>query len=219
MSECDPKRQVPDFSLGTPSIASFAQVRPLVAGSGMLRWAHHPHCTRHDHHLIRLFGRPLCLGCTCVAVGVPLGIGLACAIDWQAWTIWQWMALHLCMLAPTAAQPLLQKKWFKLLARTLLGATSASYLISGLFKNDFLMPTWLFRMAVVCVFAVLLKVLLAWRNRRTYDPCSDCPLGTFPTCEWNLPRLLAANEHDSLLSQIRISDISRASCEDQHDRV
>jgi hypothetical protein len=208
MSDFDAKRPAIDFvPLGTP-MPSFAEVRQLAAGSGMLRWAHHPHCSRHDHHLVRPFGRPLCLGCTCVAVGVPLGIGFACAMQWQSWAMWQWIALHLLMLAPTAAQPVLQKKLFKISARTLLGAVSGSYLISGLFKVDFFAPAWLFKLAVVFAFVAMLRILLAWRNRRTSDPCSNCPLGMFPTCEWNLPRLLAANPHDSLLSQIKISDIS-----------
>ncbi|SDR55263.1 hypothetical protein SAMN05443245_7642 [Paraburkholderia fungorum] len=209
MSESGDKRQPVDFAnFGTP-MPSFAQVRQLAAGSGMLRWAHHPHCSRHDHHLLRPFGRPVCLGCTCVAIGAPLGIVFACAMPWHAWTMWQWIALHLLLLAPTAVQPLLQKKAFKMFARILLGAVSGSYLISGLFKVDFFAPAWLFKLAVALAFAAVLKILLAWRNRRTSDPCSNCPQGMFPTCEWNLPRLLAANPHDSLLSQIRISDVTK----------
>jgi len=209
MSESGDKRPPVDFAnLGMP-MPSFAQVRQLAAGSGMLRWAHHPHCSRHDHHLLRPFGRPICLGCACVAIGVPLGIAAACAMPWQSWTIWQWIALHLILLVPTAVQPLLQKKAFKVFARILLGAVSGSYLISGLFKVDFFAPVWLFKLAVIFAFAAMLKILLTWRNRRTSDPCSNCPQGMFPTCEWNPPRLLAANPHDSLLSQIRISDVSK----------
>lgn len=128
--------------------------------------------------------------------------------QWQSWAMWQWIVLHLLLLVPTSVQPLLQKKSFKIFSRLLLGAVSSHYLISSLFKVDFFAPAWLFKLAVVCAFAAMLKILLTWRNRRTGDPCSNCPLGMFPTCEWNLPRLLAADPHDALLSQIRISDVS-----------
>jgi hypothetical protein len=195
------------------------EIRRLAPGSGMLRWAHHPHCSRHDHHLVRPFGRPLCLGCTCVALGAPLGVAAACAIDWHAWPMALWIALHLMLLAPTALQPLVQAKGYKILARTLLGFVSGSYLVSGLFCVDYFTPVWLFKGAVVFAFFAMLKLLLAWRNHRTSDPCSNCPLGVFPTCEWNLPRLLAANADDALLGQIRITAIqARARADgDVHD--
>jgi hypothetical protein len=215
----DEQRPAMDYAkLGTP-LPLLANARQLAAGSGMLRWAHHPHCSRHDHHLVRPFGRPLCLGCTSVALGAPLGIGFACMMHWQSWAMWQWVALHLLMLAPTVVQPLIQRKTFKIVARGLLGAVSASYLISGLFQVNFFAPTWLFKISVIVAFSVLLKILLVWRNHRTSDPCSNCPLGTFPTCEWNLPRLLAANPHDSLLGQIRISDISKPPYPDRHGHI
>lgn len=198
-------------SEGFIPMPSPGEIKRLAPGSGMLRWAHHPHCERHDHHLVRPFGRPLCLGCTCVALGAPLGIGAACAIEWQigwqSWSMAQWVVFHLLLLVPTALQPLLQAKRFKMIARTLLGFASGSYLVSGLFCASYFAPVWLFKAAVVFAFGAMLKLLLAWRNRRTADPCSNCALGMFPTCEWNLPRLLAANAHDAVLGQIPISAI------------
>ncbi|VXB57767.1 conserved membrane hypothetical protein [Burkholderia sp. 8Y] len=202
----------PDNGLGEglAPMPSLGEMRRLAPGSGMLRWAHHPHCKRHDHHLVRPFGRPLCLGCTCVALGAPLGIAAACAISWQSWPMAQWVVFHLLLILPTALQPLWQAKRFKIFARTLLGFASGSYLVSGLFCVRYFTPVWLFKAAVLFAFGAMLKLLLAWRNRRTADPCSNCPLGIFPTCEWNLPRLLAANAHDAVLGQIPIHAIHSA---------
>ncbi|NIE64358.1 hypothetical protein [Burkholderia sp. Ax-1719] len=192
------------------------EIKRLAPGSGMLRWAHHPHCERHDHHLVRPFGRPLCLGCTCVALGAPLGIAAACAISWQSWSMAQWIVFHLLLLVPTALQPLWQAKRFKMFARSLLGFASGSYLASGLFCVCYFAPLWLFKAAVLFAFGAMLKLLLAWRNRRTADPCSNCPLGMFPTCEWNLPRLLAANAHDAVLGQIPIHAVHTAAVVGAH---
>jgi hypothetical protein len=205
---------VSSLTTGAMSMPALADLNRLAPGSGMLRWAHHPHCDRHDHHLLRPFGRPICLGCTCVALGVPIGIGLAFAIDWHMWTISEWIALHLLLLLPTATQPFLQWKGFKVVSRTLLGVASSSYLCSGLFRVVYFAPTWLFKLSVLFAFGAMLKMLLAWRNRRTYDPCSDCPLGVFPTCEWNMPRLLAANANDEVLGQIKIVSVATSARED-----
>ncbi|MBC8747563.1 hypothetical protein F6X42_13405 [Paraburkholderia sp. WC7.3b] len=158
------------------------------------------------------------LGCTCVAPGTPLGSAAACSVGWQRWSLAQWMAFHLLLLAPTLLQPLLQVKRFKMFARSLLGFASGSYLVSGLFCVSYLVPVWLFKAAIVLVFCAMLKLLLAWRNHRTADPCSDCPLGVFPTCEWNLPRLLAANAHDELPGQIGITTIRTHSPNARLDR-
>jgi hypothetical protein len=202
------------MTAGAMPMPMLADIKRLTPGSGMLRWAHHPHCERHDHHLLRPFGRPICLGCTCVALGVPVGIGLALAIDWHMWTISEWIALHLLLLLPTATQPFWQRKSFKVISRTLLGMASSSYLCSGLFRVDYFAPIWLFKLSVLFAFGAMLKMLLAWRNRRTYDPCSDCPFGVFPTCEWNMPRLLAANADDAVLGQIKIVLVAASARED-----
>jgi hypothetical protein len=202
-----PRPSTVQLAGGVVPMPSLANLKRLAPGSGMLRWAHHPHCSRHDHHLVRPFGRPLCLGCTCVAIGVPLGIGAACAIDWHTWPMAQWIVFHLLLLVPTTMQPLVQKKPFKIVSRTLLGAVSGSYLVSGLFYVVYFNPAWLFKASVLFAFFAMSKLLLSWRNRRTADPCSNCPLGVFPTCEWNLPRLLAANAHDELLGQIKITSV------------
>lgn len=169
---------------------------------GLLRFAHHPHCDRHLHHLIWLRGRPLCLGCTSMAIGIPLGLAVAASIPWAAVSLPAWVAGHVLLVAPTALQPLIQKKAFKMAARVALGAASASYLLSGLVLQSYFSNVWLWRASVLLAFASGFVVLYAWRQRRINNPCDGCPLGTFPTCDWNMPRLLAANDHNPLWLKI-----------------
>lgn len=169
---------------------------------GLLRFAHHPHCDRHLHHLIWVRGRPLCLGCTSMAIGIPLGLAAAAWIPWAAVTLPAWVAGHALMVVPTAVQPLIQKKAFKIAARIALGAASASYLLSGLVLQSYFSNAWLWRASVLLAFASGFWALYTWRQRRINNPCDGCPLGTFPTCEWNMPQLLAQNSHDPLWIQI-----------------
>ena len=162
-------------------------------GGGLLRFAHHPHCDRHIHHLIWIKGRPLCLGCTSMAFGVPLGLAAAGFIPWADISLPLWVLGHALFVAPTAMQPFIQKKPFKVAARVSLGATSASYFLSGLVLQSYFLNAWIWRASVVLAFTAGFVLLFKWRQKRINNPCETCPLGTFPTCDWNMPRLLAQN--------------------------
>lgn len=171
-------------------------------GGGLLRFAHHPHCDRHIHHLIWIRGRPLCLGCTCMAIGVPIGLVVAALIPWATVSLPLWIFGHALFVAPTAAQPFIQKKSYKIAARVLLGAASASYFLSGLVMQSYFSNTWLWRSCVLLAFATGFLALFKLRQKRINNPCDTCPLGAFPTCEWNMPRLLAQNNQDPLWLKI-----------------
>ena len=171
-------------------------------GGGLLRFAHHPHCDRHIHHLIWVKGRPLCLGCTSMAIGVPIGLAAAAVIPWASVSLPLWIIGHALFVAPTAAQPLIQKKSFKIAARVLLGATSSSYFLSGLILKSYFSNEWLWRACVLLAFAAGFWTLYVWRQKRINNPCETCPLGAFPTCDWNMPRLLAQNSQDPLWIKI-----------------
>jgi len=134
-----------------------------------------------------------------MAVGLPLTL----AITWSNLTAPQWLLLHLLFLLPTLFQPWFQKKPYKIAARFLLGVSISSYLISGLLFISPPFNIWLFRVLIVLLFAFLYQALKYIRNRYTYSPCDDCPLGMFPTCDWNLPRLLSENPDVELLSIIK----------------
>ena len=128
-------------------------------GGGLLRFAHHPHCDRHIHHLIWVKGRPLCLGCTSMAIGVPIGLAVAALVPWANITLPLWIIGHAFFVAPTAVQPLIQKKSFKTTARVLLGAASASYFLSGLVLQSFFANVWLWRACVLLAFATGFLIL------------------------------------------------------------
>lgn len=173
-----------------------------LSGASFLTGAHHPHCDRYRHHLIWFLGHPLCLGCTCLYCGMLVGIPLTLAVDWSQVYLVSWVSVHLIALLPTALQPWCRRKSFKIVSRTILGICITSYFISGLLLLSPAMYPTLFRSAVPVAFIVGYKTLTALRNRRIDDPCETCPLGVFPTCEWNLPRLLAENSDPMLLEAL-----------------
>jgi hypothetical protein len=92
------------------------------------RGAHHPDCYRYDHHLVRIGGTALCLGCVSLWTGVVLG-----AVTWLAGPLVATVprvAVGVALTLPTIAQPFVQKKPFKVAARTALGFGSAWYVLA-----------------------------------------------------------------------------------------
>lgn len=181
-----------------------ADVKILARGSGFLPFAHHPHCDRHRHHLIWLAGTPICLGCTGLYGGLPLGAIAAWLWDWRDTSLIVWIVVHWLMLVPTALQPFIQKKPFKIFSRVLLGVACGSYFVSGLFRVSYFGNEWLWRSATLLAFGCVFALLYLWRIKHSNDPCINCPSGRFPTCDWNMPRLLAANADDAVLKAIGI---------------
>jgi len=131
--------------------------------------------------------------------GIGLGVVVTPFVPWELSNLAVWIAVHLAAVAPTALQPWLQSKPFKIAARFCLGLASASYFLSGWRIDQGWMPVWLFLLLMTGVFAICFKALFVARTRFTADPCANCPLGDYPTCDWNLPRLLNENRTDELL--------------------
>lgn len=162
---------------------------PVLPGSSFLRGAHHPHCGRHAQHLLWLFGRPLCLGCTCVAIGFSAGAFALFLVPLPA-GLQMWLAFHIALVWPTALQPWLQWKPYKVIARSLLGFASATWLL-GTFRHQHTPLRLPFEVVLsALIFGLLARLLLRIRDRWTSSPCTSCPLGAYPTCSWNLPRIL-----------------------------
>ncbi len=174
-------------------VVSGKKIRKLN-GSNYLLGAHHPHCKRHHNHLIWVFNHPFCLGCSCMYSGIALGSILAISTDWTKFEFFSWVFLHLIPLIPTAFQPWLQRKPFKIVSRLLLGTSLGSYLLSGLVLYRGIFNPWVFKILVLLALFIGCKVLISLRQFKPNDPCTDCPLGVYPTCEWNISRLLAAND-------------------------
>lgn len=183
------------------NISNYLQSAKTLNNGGYLRGAHHPHCDRHHNHLIWIAGHPLCLGCTCMYSGIAIGIPLALVIDWSPFSFPMWIIFHWALLLPTILQFKIQKKFFKMTSRFFLGVGSSLYFVSGLIFINPPFSEWVFRFTVILTFIVFYRVLKQFRERYSKSPCDNCPLGQFPTCEWNLPRLLD-NDDTSLLLEV-----------------
>jgi len=162
---------------GPSSVTALAVVSRLRPG------AHHPDCYRYDHHLLRVGRRPLCLGCCCLWSGVALGLPTSTLVP-----PWWLVALGLALVAPTALQPYIQRKPFKIVARSMLGVGCAWYVL-GLIVA----PSWdpqglAVRLAGAGLFHLLYRALRQLRQKRLNDPCAECPHGRKPFCLHYLPQ-------------------------------
>ena len=171
---------------------------------GHLPGAHHPHCPRHENHLIWIGSRPLCLGSTCMYSGMVLGAIGGTFIVIHADFTWMQMALGILLtVVPTAFQPWVQNKSYKIFARTLLGASVGiltlvlvtGYSLPGLF--------WKWRIGLIITFLVIYRFLFWLRQIKPNDPCVNCPEGVYPVCEWNLSNVCSATNDPKLLAALQ----------------
>jgi hypothetical protein len=125
--------------------------------------------------------------------GAVIGI-ISCVVAAPRIDFPVWLIAHTALIAPTAAQPFIQKKSFKIFSRTALGFGTSSYFATGMLITAPLLNIWLFRLLMFVVFGVIYFALTKLRIKFSQDPCKSCPLGTYPICDWNLPRLLEDQE-------------------------
>jgi hypothetical protein len=125
-----------------------------------------------------------------MGVGTLIGLGIGMLLAHHASSTAVWMLPHIMLVLPSAAQPWFQARPFKVMARTALGIASGSYAVGLLLDAPLPAPRLLSVAVFIGVFLASLAFLLWLRARKPNDPCVNCPLGVFPTCEWNLPRLL-----------------------------
>lgn len=170
---------------------------------GFIKGAHHPHCPRHENHLIRIGSRPFCLGCTCLYGGLLLGsLGSALLLSQVTFSVTQLIVGLLFALLPTALQPWCQIKLFKIFSRSLLGMATGVFTIVLFTGYSLPSPKWAWRIGIVALFFVLYQALISLRRLRPSDPCVNCPQGTYPLCDWNLQHMRDATNDPELTAAI-----------------
>lgn len=174
-------------------------------GSQFLWGAHHPHCERHRHHLIWIKGHPFCLGCLSLFTGMVIGTFVVYSTLPIELSLPTWVITHLLLLVPTAIQPYFQFRVFKIFSRSLLGVCIASYFITGFYVRSPI-DLWPFLLAQTALFTIVYFLLSRWRLRKIDNPCSKCPQGRYPVCEWNLPRLLVDPEQKEIFRVLSIKE-------------
>jgi hypothetical protein len=187
-------------------IASGVSPGPLALLGRLPRFAHHATCARYDHHLLRPFGVPLCLGCVCMYSGIAVTSALLFFLVGVPGTMNAALSLYgasLACCAPTFFQPFVQRRWFKIPARLILGAgltlsgwavLSAPWTTTGhIARAGFLAFTYL-----------LARLAQGLRAKKMDNPCSACPWGAFPLCTHNLPALRAMLADPSVDPEQRI---------------
>lgn len=156
---------------------------PMATASRLRPGAHHPDCYRYDHHLLRIAGRPWCLGCVCLWTGVTLGIPTCLWLP-----PWWLVGISLACVLPTAAQPFVQRKPYKIFARTVLGLGCAWFVFGLTTAMAWDLRGVLVRVSGAALFALLYRAMKVLRQSRLDDPCASCPHGKKPFCEHYLPR-------------------------------
>lgn len=121
-------------------------------------------------------------------------VGLVVVFPSPGWAIASWTGVAALGLAiPTFFQPYIQRRYYKIPARFLLGVGFG--LIAGalcLVPNTWF--GWAVRALVFTGTVLLARIALAQRKKRLNDPCIGCPWGAFPLCVHNLPQMRRIRE-------------------------
>tara|TARA_B110000914_G_scaffold23972_1_gene17904 strand:+ start:270 stop:911 length:642 start_codon:yes stop_codon:yes gene_type:complete len=163
------------------------------------RWgAHHPDCSFHDHHIIRIMKHPFCLGCVSMYSGIVIGALILFALHEQgiAWRVILLVGLGLTPLP--YLQMHYQKKWFKIFARVGLGIGSVLFIGAPLFFATVNPGGILIRIVIITIYVMLSRHALSRRHRKMNRPCDTCTEGVFPLCSWNEDKILAASKNADL---------------------
>ncbi|MEM8638943.1 MAG: hypothetical protein AAGG51_09040 [Cyanobacteria bacterium P01_G01_bin.54] len=158
--------------------------------------AHHPTCRHYNHHLIRVGSVALCLGCTMMACGILAGaIAFYLSPSLRSLHPTLLILLGVLLYSPAIGQIWWQTKPYKLLARFSLGLSVASLLYSGLIALPWSGLGLLLRLGFIIEFIAVWRITLKVRSRFSKSPCTNCPDGRFPICNYTLNRLPAAIEN------------------------
>lgn len=180
----------------TPSELRAAE-RWLTSLTRLPRFAHHPACGYWSNHLIRVGSVPLCLGCSCMAVGMVIGLVAVYPLLVTAVGPLTLFAMGVLCYVPTIAQIYVQRYVFKMAARSALGIGVVLALGAALFGHSWASVGAAWNLLFLLIFVGLLVGTLRWRARRLDIPCQRCPEGRFPFCSWRLaPMSEAVTRHE-----------------------
>jgi uncharacterized membrane protein len=149
--------------------------------------AHHPDCDLHSHHLMRLFGYPICLGCFCVYLGIFFSILITFFFLPKNVSGPQLYMIGVMAYLPTIVQFKIQRKTFKTVSRFMLGIAVVFLLGSIFFKYGWGSDELAWKFIFIFIFLVVLKLTLKFRNRYLDNPCFKCGRGQYPFCTHKLP--------------------------------
>ena len=163
------------------------------------RWgAHHPDCSFHDHHVIRIMNHPFCLGCVSMYSGIVLGVlilFIMYSLNFNWLTIW---LIGLGFIPLPYLQMHYQIKWFKIFARVGLGIGSVLFIGGPLFFTAVDTKGNTIRVLVIAVYIILVRHALSRRQKTMNRPCDTCTEGVFPICSWNKDLIIEASKNGDL---------------------
>ncbi|MBI4957125.1 MAG: hypothetical protein HY908_34240 [Myxococcales bacterium] len=149
---------------------------------------------------MRPFGLALCLGCTCLGTGfVAMVVALAfIGVPTSVTSALVLQGLALVGYLPVFVQPHVQRRWFKIPARGMLGAGLALSAAAVLVAAPWTLAGIGLKVGLAVLTALAYRVGQDYRQKNLNNPCKGCPWGAFPLCAHNLPKLrqLRATETD-----------------------
>lgn len=116
-------------------------------------------------------------------------------VIWPAHTLTNtaiYFAMALGGFIPAFVQPYVQKRWFKIPGRFILGVGLSAAGCGVLFVAPWDVAGIIAKVALFGVTAFFYQLAIRFRQKKLDTPCTNCPFGVFPFCAHNLPKLRKA---------------------------
>ena len=146
-------------------------------------------------------------------MGLFVGVLYGFIINWTYLNWIQWGCLFFTLLIPTFAQPWFQIKLYKIISRLFLGIV-CGLSIHGLIRIEHPLHQAVFYLLYLMIAYFLYKILMKIRNSKIDNPCTNCDLGLYPTCEWNIDRLIKSTGNSDLINKATNSKTDLKSMKD-----
>jgi len=161
--------------------------------------AHHPTCEKYSNHIIWLFGKAFCIGCTFFYTGLITGSILFLIFSrvrirsWLEmgiiWTIG--IILFLSFLPQLKIKDTNKHaKGLKIMLRFNLGFGSALLILSVMIKAPVDYIGIIIRFISIGLYFGLYKLFFYLRAKRKEDYCYECPKGKYPFCSHNYEQIV-----------------------------
>lgn len=162
-----------------------------------LKWgAHHPHCNKHNHHLIRFLNHPFCIGCTFMSIGIFSGIILYVFTSFKNWSpLYLWI-LGFILYLSAMLQTFTKNKQIKIILRYSLGLGTFFLLIS-VYQIKWNTSGIILKVVLLIIFVIIFQKTIEFRSKKIDDTCINCQDGTYPLCRFKLNemKLIIANNN------------------------
>ena len=170
--------------------------KPLIKNAV---YAHHPTCDEYSHHIVWMFGRAFCIGCTFFYSGFIISTILFLIFSRVRVRSWVEMAiiwgigfvLFLSFLPQLKMKKIMKRfKVLKMFFRFNLGFGSSLLIFSVMVKAPADYIGIILRFVSIVLYYLMYRLFFKLRAKHKEEYCLNCSKGKYPFCSHNYQQIV-----------------------------